>query len=79
MGAAVRMQFALPVSMHEGAPTPALVERLERLQIEIEALNGVLAEMVENRRRAHERKVSGAGEMARFRREAKRLSQFAPS
>lgn len=60
-----------------------LIERLERLQAQLLELNAVLQEMVASggtlRRRRTRRKVSAAAELARFRKQARKLTQYAPS
>jgi hypothetical protein len=65
------------------AQTP--VQRLERLQAQMEALNGVLKEIVDKRnalarkrRHAHRRPASAVAQHMRFRRQAKRLARYAP-
>ena len=62
------------------------VQRLERLQAQMEALNGALKRIVEcrrslpdKRRHRHRSRTSAAAEEARFRRQARKLAWYAPS
>jgi archaellum component FlaC len=67
----------------QSSEVQTLVERLERLQAQIETLNSVLREVIDGahvfRRPAHRRRISVAAEQARFRKQARKLAQYAPS